>query len=342
MDASWGGSACRARGSTDEVLGEGPVGAVGPHRRLPRVTVCVSIIPGITMPPVASTSTAPSGADRPVPTSAIRSSTTSTSPPVTTVCVWSVGQHGGCGTARVDGQPSPSLLSPTCPYGALLRVLRPPSCSTGRCQEHPAGIVPDVCWRRIRGTQTSGTIRDRAFDRGGAGGRVSRTSVRLARILERGGAHKLGDGPLDRLLVADFLRILAGPYTRRCCSPTSAPRWSRSRRRAATISTRGWFAVARPAFSTYYLGVNRNKRSVALDFKDADDLALAEESADSGRRRRRAFPAGRAAPVSAWTTSTSSPQPTPGWSTPRSAASAAVNRARGEARATTSSCRPWA
>ena len=31
--------------------------------------------------------------------------------------------------------------------------------------------------------------------------------------------------------------------------------------------------------STYYLGVNRNKRSIALDLKDADDLAAAQELA---------------------------------------------------------------
>src|SRR5690606_25078361 len=31
--------------------------------------------------------------------------------------------------------------------------------------------------------------------------------------------------------------------------------------------------------STYYLGINRNKRSIALDLKDAEDLAAAKELA---------------------------------------------------------------
>ena len=38
--------------------------------------------------------------------------------------------------------------------------------------------------------------------------------------------------------------------------------------------------------STYYLGVNRNKRSIALDFKDADDLARGAGAGGAGRRRR--------------------------------------------------------
>ena len=31
--------------------------------------------------------------------------------------------------------------------------------------------------------------------------------------------------------------------------------------------------------STYYLGINRNKRSIVLDLKDDDDLELAHELA---------------------------------------------------------------
>ena len=36
-----------------------------------------------------------------------------------------------------------------------------------------------------------------------------------------------------------------------------------------------WQPPVRDGVATYYLGVNRNKRSVALDLKDADDVALA-------------------------------------------------------------------
>jgi crotonobetainyl-CoA:carnitine CoA-transferase CaiB-like acyl-CoA transferase len=43
--------------------------------------------------------------------------------------------------------------------------------------------------------------------------------------------------------------------------------------------TRNWQPPVRDGISTYYLGVNRNKRSVALDLKDAEDAALAQELA---------------------------------------------------------------
>src|SRR5690349_22159125 len=43
--------------------------------------------------------------------------------------------------------------------------------------------------------------------------------------------------------------------------------------------TRTWMPPVRDGVSTYFLGVNRNKRSVALDLKDAGDVALARELA---------------------------------------------------------------
>ena len=43
--------------------------------------------------------------------------------------------------------------------------------------------------------------------------------------------------------------------------------------------TRTWRRRCATGVATYYLGVNRNKRSVALDLKDDDDLALAQELA---------------------------------------------------------------
>jgi crotonobetainyl-CoA:carnitine CoA-transferase CaiB-like acyl-CoA transferase len=43
--------------------------------------------------------------------------------------------------------------------------------------------------------------------------------------------------------------------------------------------TRTWLPPVRDGISTYYLGINRNKRSIVLDLKDEDDLALAHELA---------------------------------------------------------------
>jgi crotonobetainyl-CoA:carnitine CoA-transferase CaiB-like acyl-CoA transferase len=84
-------------------------------------------------------------------------------------------------------------------------------------------------------------------------------------------------GPLAGLLVADFSRILAGPYATMLLGDLGAEVVKVEA--PGGDDTRTWQPPVRDGISTYYLGVNRNKRSVALDFKDADDLALAQELA---------------------------------------------------------------
>ena len=84
-------------------------------------------------------------------------------------------------------------------------------------------------------------------------------------------------GPLDGLLVADFSRILAGPYATMLLADLGADVVKVES--PTGDDTRTWSPPVRDGISTYYLGVNRNKRSVALDLKDADDLVAARELA---------------------------------------------------------------
>jgi len=85
------------------------------------------------------------------------------------------------------------------------------------------------------------------------------------------------NGPLSGLLVADFSRVLAGPY----CTMLLADL-------GATVvkvespggdDTRAWMPPTRDGTATYYLSINRNKRSVALDLRDPHDVTLARELA---------------------------------------------------------------
>jgi len=86
-------------------------------------------------------------------------------------------------------------------------------------------------------------------------------------------------GPLAGIVVADFSRVLAGPY----CTMLLADM-------GATVikvespsgdETRAWTPPVFEGQSTYYLSINRNKRSIALDFGDADDLETARGIAGS-------------------------------------------------------------
>ena len=91
-------------------------------------------------------------------------------------------------------------------------------------------------------------------------------------------------GPLDGLLVADFSRILAGPYATMLLADLGAEVVKVEG--PAGDDTRTWTPPVRDGVSTYYLGVNRNKRSIALDFKDDADVARRADARRAGRRRR--------------------------------------------------------
>ncbi|HEX7738786.1 MAG TPA: CoA transferase, partial [Marmoricola sp.] len=84
-------------------------------------------------------------------------------------------------------------------------------------------------------------------------------------------------GALDGLLVADFSRILAGPYATMLLADLGAEVVKVEG--PGGDDTRSWLPPVRDGVSTYYLGVNRNKRSISLDFRDPDDLVVAQELA---------------------------------------------------------------
>ncbi len=92
-----------------------------------------------------------------------------------------------------------------------------------------------------------------------------------------GGTSVAEPGPLSGLLVADFSRILAGPYATMLLADLGAEVIKVEA--PAGDDTRSWQPPVRDGISTYYLAVNRNKRSIALDLKDSDDLAAAQELA---------------------------------------------------------------
>ncbi|MGW1530403.1 CaiB/BaiF CoA transferase family protein [Streptomyces sp. NPDC002159] len=84
-------------------------------------------------------------------------------------------------------------------------------------------------------------------------------------------------GPLQGLLVADFSRILAGPYATMLLADMGAEVIKIES--PGGDDTRTWLPPVRGEVSTYYLAINRNKRSLALDLKDNTDAVLARELA---------------------------------------------------------------
>jgi crotonobetainyl-CoA:carnitine CoA-transferase CaiB-like acyl-CoA transferase len=85
--------------------------------------------------------------------------------------------------------------------------------------------------------------------------------------------------PLDDILVADFSRVLAGPAATMLLGDLGAD-VIKVERPGAGDDTRAWGPPWRDDQATYYLGLNRNKRSLALDLGDPGDRALARRLAE--------------------------------------------------------------
>ena len=84
-------------------------------------------------------------------------------------------------------------------------------------------------------------------------------------------------GPLAGILVADFSRVLAGPYATMLLADMGADVIKVEG--PAGDDTRTWIPPDRDGVSTYYLGINRGKRSIALDLRDEADAEVARELA---------------------------------------------------------------
>lgn len=80
-------------------------------------------------------------------------------------------------------------------------------------------------------------------------------------------------GPLAGLLVADFTRVLAGPYCTMLLGDLGATVVKVEG--PAGDETRQWMPPSRAGEATYYLSVGRSKRAVTLDLTDSADLSIA-------------------------------------------------------------------
>jgi len=78
------------------------------------------------------------------------------------------------------------------------------------------------------------------------------------------------------VVIADFSRVLAGPYATMLLADLGA-HVVKVERPETGDDTRAWGPPFADATATYFLGVNRNKQSIALDFTAPEDAALARE-----------------------------------------------------------------
>lgn len=83
-------------------------------------------------------------------------------------------------------------------------------------------------------------------------------------------------GPLDGLVVVDFTRVLAGPFCTMILSDMGAE-VLKVERPGTGDDTRSWDPPAVAGDATYFLAVNRGKKSVVLDLAEPGDAETARQ-----------------------------------------------------------------
>ena len=81
----------------------------------------------------------------------------------------------------------------------------------------------------------------------------------------------MSGGPLAGITVVDLTRALAGPYATMMLADAGAE-VIKVERPGKGDDSRGWGPPFVEGESTYFLSVNRSKKSVVLDFKVQEDL----------------------------------------------------------------------
>lgn len=84
--------------------------------------------------------------------------------------------------------------------------------------------------------------------------------------------------PLEGLTILDLSRVLAGPYATQLLGDLGADVW-KVERPGTGDETRAWGPPFVGGTSAYFLSVNRNKRSAALDLKDPAACAAVRQAA---------------------------------------------------------------
>jgi len=84
--------------------------------------------------------------------------------------------------------------------------------------------------------------------------------------------------PLAGLQILDLTRVLAGPYATQMFGDLGADVW-KIERPGEGDETRAWGPPFVAGTSAYYLSINRNKKSAALDFKNPEHLAALQRAA---------------------------------------------------------------